>query len=134
MADISYASSLLDALSGLDDSKKISSEIREKLYHQIEKMQDESRCQYSFAYRDAVVIDAVGIREANRQCMQDTLLSLIQFTSDEDNIEIFIDGCDNYLFDLGKTDMSYYFQKVRKGKSREVFFGTNERIKVYYMI
>lgn len=116
MADISHASFFLDSLIGLDDSKKVTPEIREKLYHQIEKMQDEFRCQYSFAYRDSDLIDSAGIREANRQCMQDVILSLIQFTTHEDSIEIYIDGCDNYIFDLGEENISYYFQKIAKGK------------------
>jgi ribonuclease HII len=72
------------------DSKKLTEAKREKLYHMIEKMQDESRCQYSFASRDAIDIDSLGIREANRQCMQDVMLSLLQFTDDTDTIRIMI--------------------------------------------
>ncbi len=117
MAEISHANLLIDSLSGLGDSKKVLPEVREKLYHQIEKMQDESRCQYSFSYRDAEIIDIVWIREANRQCMQDAILSLIQFTNDEDSIEIFIDGCDNYTFESLECD--YLFAKKLFSRSKK---------------
>lgn len=100
MADFSVASHLLDSLDGLDDSKSLSEKNREKLFLEIERMQHRNECQYAFSYRDADIIDAIGIREANRQCMQDVLLSLLQFTDEQDSIEIFIDGCDNYRFDL----------------------------------
>ena len=91
MAEIQHSQSLLDSLSGLTDSKKMKSEKREEVFQSIEKMQDENRCQYSFSYRDAERIDEVGIREANRECMQDVILSLLQFTRDTDRIEIYID-------------------------------------------
>jgi ribonuclease HII len=100
MADFSVASGLLDSLDGLDDSKSLTEQKREKLFAEIERMQHRNECQYAFSYRDADVIDAIGIREANRQCMQDVLLSLLQFTDEQDSIEIFIDGCDNYQFDI----------------------------------
>jgi len=63
-------------------------------------MQYRDECQFAFAYRDAPSIDMLGIREANRQCMQDVLLSLLQFTDDNDTIDIYIDGCDNYMFEV----------------------------------
>lgn len=82
----------------------------------IEKMQDESRCQYSFASRDAIDIDSLGIREANRQCMQDVMLSLLQFTDDTDTIRIMIDGCDNYRFE--SLDADYGFAQRSKKKDK----------------
>lgn len=118
--------SLGEIFPGVTDSKKLSEEKREKLYHMIEKMQDESRCQYSFAYRDALDIDSLGIREANRQCMQDVMLSLLQFTDDTDTIRIMIDGCDNYRFE--SLDVDYWFaqRSKKKGKIRQDLSSTTE--------
>ncbi len=113
MAEYQYADRLLDSLYGLTDSKMLTPERREKLYHEIERMQHRDECQYAFSYRDADVIDAIGIREANRQCMQDVLLSLLQFTTDADTIEIAIDGCDNYEFDAGDFDYTFAVKKKR---------------------
>ena len=113
MAESQYADRLLDSLYGLTDSKMLTPERREKLYHEIERMQHRDECQYAFSYRDADVIDAIGIREANRQCMQDVLLSLLQFTTDGDTIEIAIDGCDNYEFDAGDFDYTFAVKKKR---------------------
>lgn len=124
MAESSHALSLLESLRGLTDSKKVKPEIREQLFHAIEKMQDENRSQYSFAYRDAHTIDEIGIREANKQCMEDVILSLLQFTGDGDMIEIFIDGCDNYIFDT--LEAEYIFArkstKLNKKVSKEQDF------------
>jgi hypothetical protein len=58
------------------------------------------------------VIDELGIREANRQCMQDVILSLSQFVHPDDMVEIWIDGCDNYRFD--SFDGNYVFAKKRR--------------------
>jgi ribonuclease HII len=112
MAESSLAPGLLDSLAWLTDSKMLTPDQRETLYHEIERMQHRDECQYAFSYRDADVIDAIGIREANRQCMQDVLLSLLQFTTDDDMIEIDIDGCDNYEFDVG--DIAYIFAVKKK--------------------
>lgn len=79
-------------------------------------MQDENRCQYSFAYRDAHTIDEIGIREANKQCMQDVILSLLQFTGDGDTIEIFIDGCDNYIFDTLEAEYIFARKSTKVNK------------------
>ena len=106
----------------MTDSKKLTEAKREKLYHMIEKMQDKNRCQYSFASRDAPDIDRLGICEANRQCMQDVMLSLLQFTDDTDTICIMIDGCDNYRFE--SLDALYRFaeKSKKKGKIEQDFF------------
>lgn len=77
-------------------------------------MQHRNECQFAFAYRDAPYIDTVGIREANRQCMQDVLLSLLQFIHESDSVEVFIDGCDNYQFDIGEMNIGYTFAEKKK--------------------
>lgn len=88
----------------------------------IEKMQDESRCQYSFASRDAPDIDSLGIREANRHCMQDVMLSLLQFADDTDTISIMIDGCDNYRFESLGALYLFAQKSKKKGKIEQDFF------------
>ena len=92
MAESSLAWVLLGSLHGLDDSKRLTENKRERLFTEIERMQHRNECQYAFSYRDASYIDTVGIREANRQCMQDVLVSLLQFTHEHDSVQIFIDG------------------------------------------
>lgn len=85
---------------------------REQVFHEIDRLVHMGRCHYAFAYRDAEIIDAVGIREANRQCMQDILVSLLQFLDPNDRITVYIDGCDNYVFDLGEL-VSYTFERKK---------------------
>lgn len=75
-------------------------------------MQSIGECQYSFAYRDAGIIDQIGIREANRQSMQDVILSLMASISDDDKVSICIDGCDNYHFE--SIDAGYHFAKKKR--------------------
>lgn len=104
------AQDIFRQLPRLDDSKKLGEKEREQLFHDIERLQFEQECQYAFSYRDAHIIDEVGIREANRQSMQDVILSLLQFISREDMMEIWIDGCDNYQFDLLET-IGYRFAR-----------------------
>jgi ribonuclease HII len=118
MADFSVASGLLDSLDGLDDSKSLTEQKREKLFAEIERMQHRNECQYAFSYRDADIIDSIGIREANRQCMQDVLLSLLQFTDEQDSMEIFIDGCDNYQFDI--WEFEYLFARKKRKEKQEL--------------
>jgi len=69
-------------------------------------------CRYAFAYRDAEIIDTIGIREANRQCMEEVIIGLLQYTKDDDEIHIMIDWCDNYLFTL--DDFKYIFAKKKE--------------------
>lgn len=134
MADCTIASKILDWLDGLNDSKLLSESIRERLFAEIERLQYRNECQFAFAYRDATHIDVVGIRESNRQCMQDVLLSLLQFTHEYDSVEIFIDGCDNYQFDIGEVDIGYDFQKLNPIKKAKYQMSGQERIKIHYRI
>lgn len=117
----------------LDDSKKLTEKEREGLFHDIERLQFEQECQYTFAYRDAHMIDELGIREANRQSMQDVILSLLQFVSQEDAVEIWVDGCDNYRFDLLET-IGYHFAKKARQKKQPAIENENKRIQIRYQI
>jgi ribonuclease HII len=134
MAESSVCQGLLDGFDGLDDSKILSGQKREKIYAAIEASQYRSECQFAFSYRDADVIDTIGIREANRQCMQDVLLSLIQFIDPSDFVEIFIDGCDNYTFDLGSDSIGYDFAKKSQERHIKTMMHGTEHIKIYYSI
>lgn len=110
-----YRENLFSLLPGLVDSKKISSEKRESLFYAIEQMQERWICQYAFSYRDAYRIDQIGIRESNRQCMQDVILSLLPFLQNSDTVQIMIDGCDNFSFDI--SGFSYFFAQKKNKKS-----------------
>ena len=98
------------------DSKKLSKKEREDIYSTIEYLTHKNECQYAFAYRDAEVIDTVGIREANRSCMEDIILSFLQYIHEDDTLEIWIDGCDNYTFSI--DDFHYFFAKKKSRKSK----------------
>ena len=135
MAEFTLANILLDSLDGLNDSKLLSAHRREFLYKQIDVMAQSWKCWFSKASRDPIFIDTVGIREANRQCMQDSIATLLSYIDKEDRVEIFIDGCDNYLFDLDEVDIWYDFQRQSREKkllSKPVTW--RERIKIDYRI
>jgi ribonuclease HII len=87
----------------LDDSKKLSPGERESIYQTIEHLSSRQECQYSFSYREALRIDEIGIRSANKECIYDVILSCLQYLERDDTYEIWIDGCDNFDFDLEDT-------------------------------
>jgi ribonuclease HII len=121
----------IKTLHGLGDSKKLSEIKRENIFYSIEGLQERNLCQYTFAYREAHEIDSLGIREANRLCMQDVLLSLLQYTEESDFVEIYIDGSDNFIFD--GIDCSYTFAKKRNQKEKGKTWERKEK-HIYYII
>lgn len=101
----------------LTDSKAMSERDRDHVFAMIEKVMEEDICRYHFAYRDASYIDGVWIREANRQCMEEVILSLLQYRDPSDTISIYIDGCDNYTFCI--DGFEYIFAKKKSRRSIE---------------
>lgn len=101
----------------LDDSKKLSENKREKVYHRIERVMERNICRYHFAYREAPIIDSLGIREANRQCMEEAIVWLLQFIKEDDTVSIYIDGCDNYEFD-SLSEYEYVFAQKKRKETR----------------
>jgi ribonuclease HII len=83
----------------LTDSKKLTHKDRERLFCLIEKVSLWENCFFSFGSRDAEIIDAVGIREANRQAMQEALDTLLLQIHDRNISHILIDGRDDYVFE-----------------------------------
>ncbi len=112
MVSIDRESSIYEALREADDSKKLTKKKREGLFGTLEYLSHKHECQYTFGYREADRIDEVWIREATRECMEDIILSLLQYIQSEDTFEIWIDGCDNFLFPL--ENIEYTFAKKRK--------------------
>lgn len=47
--------------------------------------------------------------------MEDIILSFLQYIHDDDTVEIWIDGCDNYRFSV--DDFEYFFAKKKSKKS-----------------
>jgi ribonuclease HII len=82
----------------LQDSKQMKPRDRETIFSRIEKVLENTNCRYHFAYRDADEIDKIWIREANRQCMEETIMGLLQYVDETSEFSIFIDGCDNFTF------------------------------------
>jgi ribonuclease HII len=112
MIDRELFSHIHETINGIKDSKKLDRKKREDIFSTIEYLSHKSECQFTFAYRDADVIDSIWIREANRECMEDIILSLMQFIDSDDTVEIWIDGCDNYSFAV--ESFEYVFAKKKK--------------------
>ena len=110
-----------EILEWINDSKKLTKQKREWLFSSIEHLSHKSECQYTFAYREADSIDAIGIREANRECMEDVIVSFLQYLSPIDSYEVWIDGCDNYRFHL--EDTLYIFAKKKNSRSKKQKIG-----------
>jgi ribonuclease HII len=62
------------------------------------------------ASKDASDIDRVGIREANKSCMNEVIMEAEKHLNPEDTIEVYIDGCDNFTFET-LTGYTYTFAK-----------------------
>jgi ribonuclease HII len=116
MIEQTWLSWLSSTIPEIKDSKKLSKKERENIFSTIEYLSHKSECQFTFAYRDAEVIDAVGIREANRFCMEDIILSFLQYIETWDTVEIWIDGCDNYTFAV--EDFEYLFAQKKKKRTQ----------------
>ncbi len=135
MAHISLADSLLQWLVWLTDSKKLTSKKREKLFHEIEQLEEEGKCRYAYAESSAETIDALGIREANRQTMERVIYELITCMDRQDSVTIYIDGCDNYRFDFWDETVWYDFRKQSIEKTLKNGIPTGfEKIQVIYRI
>ncbi len=106
---------------------------RERILSDLRRYQKEGKCMTSFAFRDASTIDEVGIREANRLCMQEVMTDLLKNLKKEDKVDIFIDGCDNYIFDI--DDVGYTFSRISAKKKLKLPQKTGlEKIQVEYVI
>jgi ribonuclease HII len=93
---------------GLTDSKKCSEKKREILYHQIENNHKKQCYHFASAERSASEIDTLGIREANRQAMEEVIHLLISLIPRGASYQIQIDGRDNYIFrDIDSIDVTY---------------------------
>jgi ribonuclease HII len=66
--------------------------------------------------------------------MQDIIISFLQFIDPDDFVEIYIDGCDNYEFDLSEESIGYDFMKISPKKMINTMMTGTERIKIYYRI
>lgn len=133
MYEISYENEVFLKLSGLTDSKKLTHDKREALYSSIENLFELGKSFYTFAYRDAQRIDEIWIRNANRECMQDIILSFLSYIESSDSIDIYIDGCDNYIFE--GDDFWYIFaQKRNKKKSTEIQVPLTQKRTIQFII
>lgn len=116
MYEISYEDEVFSILSGLTDSKKLSTQKRESLYNSIEHLFELGKVYYSFAYRDAEKIDEIGIRNANQESMQDIILTFLSYIDSDNSIDIYIDGCDNYHFQID----GFLYEYAQKRNSKKI--------------
>lgn len=126
--------SVLDIL-GLADSKLVTEKNRERILSDIMSQEQAGKCFTVVAHRSAAEIDSLGIREANRACMQEVIRTLITKIGNDDTLEIWIDGCDNYTFDLETHDVGYDFPRLSAKKRRDYEpLRGDETIQIHYCI
>lgn len=84
----------------LRDSKKMNPLNREETYAEILSLAETGKLTYGVGVISNDMIDAVGIREANRLAMEQALLQVLDKKLKLENSRLFIDGLDNYIFDI----------------------------------
>ncbi|MDQ7009060.1 MAG: ribonuclease HII [Candidatus Gracilibacteria bacterium] len=92
----------------LNDSKKLSEKKREEIYLELINMSLGKKPQIFFGVGivDNFIIDEINIRQANREAMRRAILELSRKVSFK-NIEVLIDGRDNYDFEELKVRPTY---------------------------
>ena len=69
--------------------------------------------------QENTIIDAVGIREANRLAMESALLEILAKLPPTSKVHIQIDGRDNYQFQLGKfSEMVEKIEYIVRGDGK----------------
>jgi ribonuclease HII len=87
------------------------------LYEIIKSYKEKWEYFYSIAERSAWEIDTLGIREANRQAMEDVIHSLLSLLPKQARYTIKIDGRDNYIFrNIHPHDVEYIIKGDLKEK------------------
>lgn len=120
----------------INDSKKLSEKRREMVFSALESLMLQGECTCFSSLRTAEVIDTVGIREANRRCMQDVIEQALHTLWPDDTLDICIDGCDNYVFE--NMDAAYIFAKKKSKKEKpdkhETYSQEKKSVKISYFI
>jgi len=94
-----------ELLSQLDDSKKLTEKKREKIFQELieNSRGKEPKIFFWVGVVDNFLIDEINIRQANREAMRRSLIEVLRkiktSPEKEQNIEVLIDGRDNYDFD-----------------------------------
>ncbi len=91
----------------LRDSKKMNPLNREETYAEILSLAETGKLTYGVGVISNDMIDAVGIREANRLAMEQALLQVLDKKLKLENSRLFIDGRDNYIFDIWDITPEY---------------------------
>ncbi len=96
-------------ISKLQDSKKLTSKQREKIFSQIVTLANEEIPSIFFGIGvvDNFVIDSINIRQANKEAMRRALLEILRKINQDDIDSVVIDGKDNYSFDELKKKPLY---------------------------
>lgn len=94
----------------LNDSKKLTALHREKTYWEILDLAKRGKISCGVGIVENIVIDEVGIREANRLAMQMALREIkkAQSTKQKGGLRILIDWRDNYFFDISSLPKPEY--------------------------
>jgi ribonuclease HII len=99
-----------DFLKMITDSKKLSEKKRDFLYAQLIDMSRGKKPQVYFGVGivDNFVIDEINVSMANREAMRRALIEILRkIPGKKKNLEVLIDGRDNYYFDELGTQPEY---------------------------
>lgn len=86
-------------LSELNDSKKLTEKKREELFEKLIQYSEEGNVFFWVGVVDNFLIDAINIRQANKEAMRRALLEILRRVEKEHIESVVIDGKDNYEFD-----------------------------------
>lgn len=101
---------VLDDISGLRDSKKLSPSAREACFEALFRKESRGEIYIETVVQESTTIDTVGIRESNRQAM-----GMLLTRWNAHSWRTYIDGADNFVFP--EVDTGYMFAK--KSRTRE---------------
>jgi len=110
---------VLDSIPDLDDSKKLTPTKREALFLYLQDLQQQQKIHI-----------ITHVHEANRQAMREIILSLGKLALRE----VWIDGADNFSFDIPEFSYAFARKKNMRQAPRDVFPRKNARTQVRYVI
>lgn len=118
-----YDNNFFEMMEGLTDSKKMTKISRENIF-QIAKIAENSwKIVTHTEIIESQIIDEIGIKKANCIAMERCILQLLQQFSTK-NIEVYIDGADNFYFwnisENPKYNVIYDFAKKKNAKIKKV--------------
>jgi ribonuclease HII len=119
--------SVFEKISDLTDSKKLSPQKRERIFEELFSLQTSGKIRIVTSIQSVETIDAVGIREANRRAMEEIIATcnsvlpnggIPAFAGMTIDLEVWIDGADNYVFNFANVEYDF----ARKKNAKKICF------------